>query len=481
MHISLHSFEIRKQWEHIRFLFSACNIVTAINMYFYLPIIMTPKLKFRMSPVLKYILAGMLFTIPFAIFSQNLTAADLKKKISGQTLTDSSQVDRLINAAVKTARRDPKSGIRQLQDAAILADKLNYNKGKAICYLKMAKIYNQRRDFEKAEIYASDGAALADKWNLKALQKPFFLMISEIEYDKGQHVPDTTLREEVRDIKAAIKYKYFLKDTLDKSVQHAVSLQKDVKNKENELYVFRFQGLLYGVGFIALLVMIGFGFTWFNLRKVKMENKQLLTEQKLKRSQMNPHFIFNSIQNVRSLIHGKKEEEAVEYLNKFSKLTRQVLESSNENYISLTEEIEMLQHYLSIQQLLYSNSFDFSISTTENIDSDAYFLPPMLAQPFVENAIKHGLAGKKQGGFITVKFHLKDKRLIFEVRDNGSGFSASKQTENHKSMAMDITKERLSHYSKYKTFRFQAEDIKNESQQVTGARVLFEVPYIYEN
>ncbi len=434
-----------------------------------------------MNALQKYLLAGMLLIIPSVYFSQNQVATQIKNKLNQQISADSTEVDKLIHSAVKKARYDAKNGIAMLQDAIILSNKLNYRKGKALSYLEMAKIYNRQHDYEKAEIYASDGANLANIWNLKSLQKSFFLMISEIEYDKGLHVPDTTIREEVRDIKAAIKYKYFLKDTLDRSVQQTVSLKKDVKNKENELVVFRFQSFLLGAGFVALLILIAFGYTWFNLRKVKMENKQLMTEQKLKRSQMNPHFIFNSIQNVRSLIHGKKEEEAVEYLNKFSKLTRQVLESSNENYISLTEEIEMLQHYLSIQQLLYSNSFDFSISTTENMDSDAYFLPPMLAQPFVENAIKHGLAGKQQGGFISVKFHLKDKRLIFEVRDNGSGFSGSPKTENHKSMAMKITKERLSHYSKNKSFKFHAEDIKNENQQVTGARVLFEVPYIYEN
>ncbi|MNJ85097.1 Sensor histidine kinase YehU [compost metagenome] len=429
----------------------------------------------------KHFLTFVLFVISSVSFSQTPAAANLKNKLHSHSLADSRQVDQLIDSAVRTARHDAKSGINLLQDAVILADKLNYREGKAASYLQLAKIYNRRHDYEKAEIYASDGSALANSWNLKALQKSFFLLISEIQYDKSQHVPDTTIREEVRDIKAAIKYKYYLKDTLDKSVEHAVSLQKDVADKENELVVFRVRNFLLGIGFVGLLVLIGFGFTWFNLRKVKMENKQLLTEQKLKRSQMNPHFIFNSIQNVRSLIHGKKEAEAVEYLNKFSKLTRQVLESSNENYISLREEIEMLQHYLSIQQLLYSNAFDFSISTTDNIDPDAYFLPPMLAQPFVENAIKHGLAGKKDGGFITVKFHLRDKRLIFEVKDNGSGFSASKQTENHKSMAMDITKERLSHYAKNRNFRFQAEDTKDENQQVTGARVLFEIPYIYEN
>lgn len=434
-----------------------------------------------MNAVLNCFLTGILALIPMVYFSQSNRAGNHQDKQQSHFSHDSTRVDLLIDSATKIAHSNAKQAIRMLQKAGELATELEYAKGKAVCYLRMAGIYNVHRDYEKAQEYASEGMAIANKSELDTLKKPFFMMLSEIQYDKNHHEPDTTIREEVRDIVAAIKYKYYLKDSLDKSVEKTNFLERDMQNKENELLVVRLQTVLFAVGFVGVLLFIGFGVMWVNVRRVKMKNKQLLTEQKLKRSQMNPHFIFNSIQNVRSLIHGKKEEAAIEYLNRFSRLTRQVLESSDENYISLTEETEMLRNYLSIQQLLYGNMFDFSISVPENMDTDAFFVPPMLAQPFVENAIKHGLAGKQQGGQISVRFLLKNKRLFFEVTDNGTGFSGSRKTENHKSMAMSITKERLSHYSRTAHFKFHAADILDENQQVKGAKVQFEIPYIYEN
>lgn len=434
-----------------------------------------------MKTMLNYFLTSILVAIPAMYFAQSNDNVSRQNKQQSHLSYDSSRVDLLIDSAVRIVNSNARQAIQLFQKAGEIASELEYAKGKAVCYLHMGKIYNTRRDYEKAQEYASEGMAIANKSELDSLKKSFFMLLSEIQYDKNHHEPDTTIREEVRDMVAAIKYKYYLKDSLDKSVEKANFLEQDMQDKENELVVFRLQTVLFAVGFVAVLIFIGFGVMWINVRKIKMENKQLLTEQKLKRSQMNPHFIFNSIQNVRSLIHGKKEEAAVEYLNRFSKLTRQVLESSDENYISLTEETEILQNYLSIQQLLYGNTFDFSISVAENMDADAFFIPPMLTQPFVENAIKHGLAGKQQGGRIVVRFLLHNKKLFFEVKDNGVGFSGSKQAENHKSMAMSITKERLSHYSKTTHFRFQADDIRDEQQQVKGARVLFEIPYIYEN
>lgn len=434
-----------------------------------------------MKTMLNYFLTGILWVIPTVYFAQSDHKANYQNKQLIQESADSVRVDLLVDSAVRIANSNARKAIQLLQKAEELATKSEYAKGKAVSYLHMGKIYTARRDYEKAQEYASQGMAIANKLELDSLKKPFFMLLSEIQYDKNHLEPDTTIREEVRDMVAAIKYKYYLKDSLDKSVEKANFLEQDMQNKENELVVIRLQTVLFAAGFVAVLIFIGFGVMWINVRKVKMENKQLLTEQKLKRSQMNPHFIFNSIQNVRSLIHGKKEEAAVEYLNRFSKLTRQVLESSDENYISLTEETEILQNYLSIQQLLYGNTFDFTVSVAENMDADAFFIPPMLTQPFVENAIKHGLAGKQEGGRIVVRFLLHNKKLFFEVKDNGVGFSGSKQAENHKSMAMSITKERLSHYSKTTHFRFQADDIRDENRQVRGARVVFEIPYIYEN
>ena len=233
---------------------------------------------------------------------------------------------------------------------------------------------------------------------------------------------------------------------------------------------------------LLLLVLSG-GFFYYRNNKQKQEIAGLeknQIKQKLLITQMNPHFIFNSIGNIQGLINDKKDKDAVDYLTKFSKLTRQILENSNENYISLEEEVEMTKNYLSIQQLLYSNKFSFKIDIEDNVDTENIFLPPMLTQPFIENAIKHGISNTENGK-IDIRFYLKEGKLFFEVTDNGRGFDASKRTDNHKSLAMTITKERLVNYTRNQDFVVHTDNIKDNNEKVVGAKVSFEIPYIYEN
>ncbi len=194
---------------------------------------------------------------------------------------------------------------------------------------------------------------------------------------------------------------------------------------------------------------------------------------------MNPHFIFNSINNIQSLI-GKNDKEAISYLSKFSKLTRQILEYSNESHISFSEELSCMENYLKIQQLLYNQSFQYEISVSEDIDEESIFVPPMLTQPFVENAIKHGLQGMSTGGLITIGFKLVNKELWFEITDNGKGFAEKKKDSQHKSLAMSITKERLRFYHQDKPFAIDAQNILNSGGKIIGAKIKFEIPYIYE-
>lgn len=189
---------------------------------------------------------------------------------------------------------------------------------------------------------------------------------------------------------------------------------------------------IIGLSSLLLLILVG---AYFYYRNTKQKQAITLLEkdqikQKLLITQMNPHFIFNSIDNIQGLIQDKQDKEAVNYLTKFSKLTRQILENSNENYISLSEEVEMTQNYLAIQQLLYNNKFKFSISIEDTIDTESIFLPPMLTQPFIENAIKHGLSSKDENGMIAIHFYLKESKLFFEVTDNGKGFESNKVTSN---------------------------------------------------
>lgn len=240
---------------------------------------------------------------------------------------------------------------------------------------------------------------------------------------------------------------------------------------------------LIGLSGVLMVLVLG-GFFYYRNNKQKqaitvLEKDQI--KQKLLVTQMNPHFIFNSIENIQELIYGKKDEEAINYLGKFSALTRQILENSNENYISLTEEVAMITNYMAIQQLLYSNKFDYTIAIESSIDAETIFLPPMLTQPFIENAIKHGLSNTKQNGRVDISFYLNESKLFFEVSDNGKGFNTGKKTGNHKSLAMTITKERLIGYTKNQDFIVHTDNIMDNDTNIVGAKVRFEIPYIYEN
>jgi len=277
-----------------------------------------------------------------------------------------------------------------------------------------------------------------------------------------------------------LKYDFEKKTLNQKLVQGkkvaAIKLEGEKKTAAKNNWLIGLSGAL-------LLFLLGGYFYYRNTKQKQaitvLEKDQI--KQKLLVTQMNPHFIFNSIDNIQGLIQDKQDKEAVDYLSKFSKLTRQILENSNENYISLAEEVEMTQNYLAIQQLLYNNKFRYTISIEASIDADTIFLPPMLTQPFIENAIKHGLSNKSEEGMITIHFYLKESKLFFEVTDNGKGFETDKKTTNHKSLAMTITKERLIGYTKNQDFLVQTDNIMDQHTNIVGAKVSFEIPYIYEN
>lgn len=429
--------------------------------------------------IIKLTLAA-LFFVSLNGFAQGPETSRLAKALRNHTEADTARVGLLNALASRIYTTDPEKALQLLDESKALAGDLHYPEGEVYCYLLLGKVYGEKKAYGKAIDYVSEGSALASKYGLAEQKKALFMLLSELNYDKSEAKNDTTLTEEVRDIKAAIKYKYFLKDSLDKTQKNASLLKKEVETKKNELLFSKFQEYLWMAGFLMLVIFFCFIFTLLTTRKIKIENKQLLTEQKLLRSQMNPHFIFNSIQNIRNLISHKKDAEAIDYLNRFSRLTRQVLESSNENYISLAEELELLDNYTALQQLLYNRSFEYSITADDTIDPDSVFIPPMLTQPFIENAIKHGLRDTTANGLITVRFRLKTARLFFEIADNGSGIVAGGKKTNHKSLAVSITAERLAHYHKRKKVDIRVHNILDTDKNIVGAGVIFEIPYIYE-
>lgn len=350
-------------------------------------------------------------------------------------------------------------------------------------YTGIAQLYFAKKEYDKAYSFITKGFDLSVKTesiDLQEVGSELLFKLSEMRNDYKRALEMFQLHKKIVDSKNVetskneLEKQQLMYDFDKKELKLKLDAEKENAIKNN---------WLIGLSAILLLLLLGAYFYYRNNKQKQainvLEKNQI--KQKLLITQMNPHFIFNSVQNIRGLINNKQNNEAVIYLDKFSKLTRQILENSNENYISLEEEVEMIENYLSIQQLLYDNKFNFTINVQEEINKESIFLPPMLAQPFIENAIKHGLSNTTENGKIDIHFYLKEQKLFFEVTDNGKGFDTDKKVSNHKSLAMTITKERLIFYTKNKDFVVQTDNLITSEGSVGGAKVVFEIPYIYEN
>ena len=211
-------------------------------------------------------------------------------------------------------------------------------------------------------------------------------------------------------------------------------------------------------------------------------------ELKALRSQMNPHFMFNSLNSIKNYILRSDAKSAAKYLSNFSHLIRMILQQSRERHISLREEIDMLHLYLKLEQLRFSDSFDHRISVAPGVLPDSTYLPPMLLQPFIENALWHGLSTKQGQRQLIIKFDSTQDHLHCIVDDNGIGRqksnenSRSKSTK-HKSLGMGITQDRINLLNDLENtgIRFDVEDKINSTGISEGTRVNIFIPqHIYQ-
>ncbi|ASK32845.1 histidine kinase [Chryseobacterium sp. T16E-39] len=184
---------------------------------------------------------------------------------------------------------------------------------------------------------------------------------------------------------------------------------------------------IFNYGLIGtLILLLGLvGFIFWTLKKVQIKNKKIAL-QSLRR-EMNPHFIFNSLNSVNQFIATNNELEANQYLTKFSKLMRGVMENSAEDFIPFQQELDLLQNYLALEKTRFADKFDFEINVDENLNLQSLLVPGMLVQPFLENAIWHGLRYRKEKGFLKLSFTRNDQYLKISVDDDGIGIDESKK------------------------------------------------------
>lgn len=222
--------------------------------------------------------------------------------------------------------------------------------------------------------------------------------------------------------------------------------------------------------------------------KIKSEYDRELAELKVTalKSQMNPHFIFNSLNAIKLYIIDNKKENAVYYLNKFSKLIRKILVATREKEITLSEEIETIKLYIDIENIRFNNEIDTVFTIEEKLSLDTMKIPSLILQPFVENAIWHGLSLKKENKKLYIDIRKKEETHIeITIEDNGIGRERSaliKQKKMYKkdSIGINLTKERLSNFEKdYKnSYTLEFEDLYDDDKNASGTKVILGIPVV---
>ncbi|WP_412465121.1 tetratricopeptide repeat-containing sensor histidine kinase [Flavobacterium mekongense] len=393
------------------------------------------------------------------------------------------------------AVKQPEKAIEHWNNAIQTFESIEDKFGVGDTYLLLGQLYFEQNKEKQAIVFAEK--ALASAKALKVLEQQVIAekLLSDIyaqlnnsaqallHFKAYSTAKDSLTNEENirRTVEEEMAFDFEKREAIhQKEIEKRdLLLQEESKRNVMQLiFAAVFGLLLFGIAFLI--------YNRIQLKKNLTLQKELAEyEQKALHLQMNPHFVFNCLGSISSFIVQNGTDSAIKYLSKFSKLMRLTLEYSKESLIPIDKEIESLQNYLELEQLRFNNKFTFSIFKNEAIEDDMA-IPPLLLQPFVENAIIHGVIPKKEIGSIAVRFALQNDSLLCTVEDNGIGFNESKAQKQHsvvahKSMALDITRKRLEMIestTKQKT-EFSIEEIKNTNGEVIGTKVTLHLPVQY--
>ncbi|WP_158845126.1 histidine kinase [Algibacter sp. L1A34] len=334
--------------------------------------------------------------------------------------------------------------------AISLKKELNSTNTINVTYNNVGNAYLKKKEYTKA-INFLDSASLDAQGLLKSYifnnLKESYLGLKQyktaLHYaDLKDKIKDSITNEQQKESVAELTEKY----ESEKKEQRIHIL--DTKNKLQALTIRQQNYLLVALIFFVLLIAV-LGYFGFKNYKMQQQLDKVLLQQKLIKTQLNPHFLFNALQSIQNFIYQNDKEKSSSYLTSYSKLIRLVLEKSDDDFITVEDDKTALESYLTLQLLNYNNKFSFTINVEDSIDEDFDMLPTLITQPFVENAILHGLK-ENVNGIISIKYYKHDTILYVSITDNGKGFEVRKEDSNrlHKSMSMAIIKEQLKNLNK---------------------------------
>lgn len=370
------------------------------------------------------------------------------------------------------------SKANELGDKSIISS-VEINLGWTLLNLKQLK---------QSKKHLGDGLRIAQILNLPGQQAEANKFLSQLaiaqkDYKSAlnYYIKSQTLANEisnVRNLQYAIGYEN------EKSANELKELQEERDKANLELRKNRTILLITG---LALALLAGIFYILYRQYQLKNEKRLLTLEQTMLRSQMNPHFLFNSLNSIKLYIINNEQKNAVHYLNKFSKLIRKILEASSLREIPLAEELETVGLYMNIENIRFSDEIDFQIALDKEIDPHNIKVPPLILQPFLENALWHGLSSKKGEKKILLKVSSTNDNAYIQISiiDNGIGRAASEKIKMNKvlkrnSVGIDITKDRLTNFSRdyQNSFYLEIIDLQKEDGTADGTKVVLNIPTI---
>jgi tetratricopeptide (TPR) repeat protein len=318
-------------------------------------------------------------------------------------------------------------------------------------YLRLASLYLELDMHDSVQVLADKSLQKAEEGNYPLRQSEALKFIADYQHSRNDFEKAFSALQayyKIEDSIASAEVKNNIAELEARFENKVKEQQIELLTFENQLNNQRFRvSILTAAILILLLLLIIY---MFFMRRRQQKFKEAHLKQQLFLSQMNPHFIFNALGSIQNFMYKNKAELSAGYLARFSFIMRAILRNSSKMSISLSEEIEILSNYMELEKMRLQNAFDYEIQCPDDMETELIEIPPMMIQPFVENAIKHGLKEMNTDGRLSITFKENDEFLEVQVIDNGIGIEKAKKSSSsgHKSMALTIFSKRMQIYRK---------------------------------
>ncbi len=323
-----------------------------------------------------------------------------------------------------------------------------------VSYANIAGLYTKKRDFTRANDFFEKAARMArghdrlifdDHWIVYHKNRSDFYTLSGNANEALKASNEVNrLQEELyaaQNTQAIAEmnslYEIQAQERSIKQLNENL-LIKELQLQRNQLWL-----IIAALGISVLGISLFFLYYGFRQRRIRQEKDKMILQQQLLRTQMEPHFIFNTLTALQNYIRRGLAKEAIRYLGHFSKLLRNSLEISRKESVFLEQEIETLEHYLVLQQMRFENAFSYTIAGVDELEIAEISIPPMLIQPFVENAILHGIDMESGNGLVWIGFSEADDVLRVVITDSGRGRVPNTASSGHRSLSGMISRERF--------------------------------------